>query len=131
MARTPEEIGGILDAVQGMPNLFEGQSCWKSIDELYDERKIYLLVDNVGIICFVPRDDNAHVHITFWDKRLRGRELLCKVVAREMMQALGLRFLWTAIPESARVILAFTKRLGFREARRFGPTIVLEYTNGN
>jgi hypothetical protein len=116
MMRSPEEIAMILRATDGVPSMFSGQGCFHSMDELFDEEKIFLLVDKVGLICFVPDLDNgAHVHITFWDKRLRGRELLCKAVAREMMLLRRFDKLWTIIPRTSRPTLAFTKRLGFKE----------------
>lgn len=134
LERTPQQIQWVMEKMSGVPSFFMGQSCWSSIDELYDDKKVFFLVDDVGIICVAPNRveimPNAHVHITFWDGRLRGREGLCRGLAREVLNAYSLSYLWTAIPDSSKMILAFAKRVGFKESRRFGPTVVLELTGG-
>lgn len=116
LQRTHEEIARVIKLSEGVPNLFSGQTCFQSIDNLYDPEKLYFLVDDVGIIAAVPDGlGAAHVHITFWDKRLRGRETLCKGVARWLLENMNLMVLWTAIPYASRATLAFAKRLGFKE----------------
>lgn len=116
LQRTHEEIARVIKLSEGVPNLFSGQTCFQSIDNLYDPSKVYFLVDDVGIIAAVPDGlGAAHVHITFWDRRLRGREGLCREVAKWLLQNLHLMVLWTVIPKKSKTTLAFAKRLGFIE----------------
>lgn len=118
MNRTHEEVARVLALSKGVPNLFAKQTCFQSIDNLYDPNKVYFLVDDVGIIAAVPDGlGAAHVHITFWDRRLRGREALCRGVARWLLQNLNLTVLWTVIPQASRTTLAFARRLGFIERK--------------
>jgi hypothetical protein len=73
-------------------------------------------VDDVGLMGVGPTlyRGMPDVHITFWDKRLRGREGLCRAVAYMVMGELEVPGLYTPIPATARATLAFAKRVGFR-----------------
>lgn len=79
------------------------------------------MVDDVGVLIqgFVPLDGLIDVHIAFWDKRLRGRELLCRKMAECVAHEGGYPGVWTAIPETSRTVVAFARRVGFtvREVR--------------
>lgn len=74
--------------------------------------KLYWTVDDVGLLIATAAAD---VHVFFWDKRLRGREQLCRGMAQVFMGILGTEAVWTRIPESERVVIAFAKRIGFEE----------------
>jgi hypothetical protein len=74
--------------------------------------KLYWTVDDVGLLIVSEACD---CHIFFWDKRLRGREQLCKRMAEEAMQLLGCEALWTKVPDSEVAVIAFAKRVGFKE----------------
>lgn len=89
---------------------------------------VFFEVDDVGMIALVPENGIIHCHITFWDRRLRGREELCKTVA-EWAHALTGKILATGIPETSPAVIAFAKRLGFKEARREQGIVVLCFSN--
>lgn len=86
------------------------------------------LVDNVGalIVGVSFRNHMPDVHIVFWDKVLRGREDLCRVMAALVADQLAVAGVWTAIPEIARATLAFADRIGFVEAERVMGAVVLD-----
>lgn len=81
---------------------------------LQEDAEVYL-VDNVGVLVAVDirAGDQAHVHMTFWDRRLRGRETLVETVARLVIQRHDLEYVWTAVPKKLRHVVAFVKRVGF------------------
>lgn len=74
------------------------------------------LVDAVGVLIqgFIVNEGLIDVHIAFWDRRLRGREAMCRAMAAVAAHEGGYPGVWTAIPEDARTTLAFAKRVGFR-----------------
>lgn len=72
--------------------------------------KLYWTVDDVGLLIANQAGDT---HIFFWDKRLRGREGLCKAMAQVAMEIFGRDSVWTSIPETERAVIAFAKRVGF------------------
>lgn len=88
------------------------------------------VVDNVGLI-FAVRDlpHRASVHIVFWDRRLRGRETLCRGLADYVIHRWGLDYLYTTIPRTSKATLAFCQRIGFEVAAIDGDDQVhLAYT---
>lgn len=89
--------------------------------------KLYWVVDDVGLIIATVAGD---VHIFFWDKRLRGREQLCKIIARVIMEIFDRDFVWTEIPKTERAVLAFAKRIGFVEQAVGTETITLQLNKG-
>lgn len=116
----------------GVPNIFERMTPeWKAW--MMQGFWKFWTVDDVGVLCFDPWvRGNAHVHVTFWDKRLRGRERLCAVVAVELMKRYKVERLFTTIPREARVILAFAQRVGFRPvSQNLNGKVVLAASAGN
>jgi hypothetical protein len=96
---------------------------------LLDPANLFFQVDNVGLIAVMPWDTRAlHCHIAFWDKRLRGRERLCRNLA-EFVVGVTRKHLVTAIPEDRRVVIAFAKRAGFEISHRRNGVVVLNFTN--
>lgn len=83
------------------------------LERLIAEHWKFYTVDDVGLLCFDPfAPGKAHVHITFWDKRLRGREGLCRTALLEVMNRSNVDTVLTAIPLGLRVVRAFAKRVG-------------------
>lgn len=114
----------------------------QAIFDVLDKGWYLLPVDDVGVLGVGTTmiDNHVDVHVTFWDRVLRGRERLCRQAcewAIEQRQAEGA---YTAIPASSHATIAFAKRVGFevvgwnlRGARdRFGyvdDAVVMRYTN--
>lgn len=89
---------------------------WQTLGLLYEPNRIYWVVDDVGLIFAIfDTDHSANVHITFWDRRLRGREGLCRALAQLVLDRPGMCYLHTAIPKTSRATLAFAKRVGFEQ----------------
>ena len=87
------------------------------------------LVDDVGLIIAVrDKPHRAQVHIVFWDRRLRGREVLCRGVADYAIHRWHLAYICTTIPETSRATLEFAKRVGFEEVLRENGEVHLVYT---
>jgi hypothetical protein len=74
--------------------------------------KLYWTVDDVGLLIATEAGD---VHIFFWDRRLRGREQMCKTMANVVMNILDREYIWTRIPVTERAVIAFAKRIGFEQ----------------
>lgn len=98
---------------------------------LLDPKNKFFEVDNVGLIAVLTTDgwtNLAHVHITFWDQRLRGREGLCRSLA-EWVTRFTDKVLFTQIPEDRRALVAFATRVGFVPQANIGPIRTLIFTN--
>lgn len=109
-----EDVLAVYDKVQLCKSMF-GRVTTTSIEKMLVDHWKFWLVDDVGLLCFDPfQPGKAHVHITFWDKRLRGREQLCRTTALWLMEKYNVDTVLTAIPEKARTIVAFALRVGFR-----------------
>lgn len=123
MSRDPKEILEVFDRLKSTPSFLARDAKLRPVAlvELLNPDVIYYLVDDVGMVAIYPDSihASAHAHITFWDKRLRGRETLCREIAREVMKTWRLEFIWTVIPFDARATLAFAKRMGFWVFKEF------------
>lgn len=87
-----------------------------------------LEVDDVGALVAVDivPGRSAHAHMTFWDRRLCGREPLVRTAAELVMQAYDLAFVWTAIPVSNKQVLSFAERVGFLRFHEDGERVGLK-----
>lgn len=112
----PLEQGGILRAYIRMRDSLTSRGRELPLELALREfsrlDKLYWTVDDVGLLIASEAGD---VHIFFWDKRLRGREGLCKSMAEVVLNTLGREYIWTTIPETERAVIAFAKRVGFVE----------------
>lgn len=114
MPKTPDAILKLYDQIKSA-NANTGWECAVTVTTLMDLGTLVWKVDDVGIICMIPNGPRrAHVHIFFWDRRLRGREKLCKQFGLWLMDSYELDTLWTAIPIEAEIIRAFARRVGFK-----------------
>lgn len=81
-----------------------------------DPNSHFCLVDDVGLIGAVGivEDVSAHVHMTFWDKRMRGREVLASMIVGYLMNVHNLGGIWTGVPKKHNAVIGFAKRVGFK-----------------
>lgn len=131
MVLEPRELLEVYDRLKGCTNLFGArEDAGENIVEGLVRLARYIWrVDDVGILAVLPVGPHAaHVHITFWDKRLRGREELCRRFGLHVMETYGFDTIWTGMPASARATLAFAKRVGFREQMQVNGRVVLYAT---
>lgn len=116
----------MIDNLQTVPNFLPKNNPYLT---LLDPKNKYFEIDNVGIIAVMPMDDwpnLLHVHITFWDRRLRGREGLCRSLA-DWVTGICDKTLFTQIPEKNQVLLSFAQRVGFRLQDSIGTVRTLVY----
>ena len=105
----------VYDNTRRVPNLFGAKAGVTALTELVQNAACFWKVDDVGIICISPlMAGSAHCHITFWDRRLRGREELFRQLMNRVCAEYQYDTIWTAIPKASRVTLAFAKKLGFQ-----------------
>jgi hypothetical protein len=109
----------IYERIKGLPNFVSADSQQltpESMLWLFLPQVQYYLVDDVGVIVLrVQSAAHGDVHVTFWDKRLRGREKLASSTADAIIKEKRLEYLETYIPKDSRAILAFAKRVGFEQ----------------
>lgn len=98
-----------------------------ALQEFYRLDKLYWVVDDVGLLIATMAGD---VHVFFWDKRLRGREELAKTMLLVSMSILNLDEAWTTIPETERAVLAFAKRVGFKDEGMQDGAVKLTFKRG-
>lgn len=118
----------ILDTIEKMNKVRNFLPRENQIAPFVRPGNVFFEVDDVGMIALVPEEGLVHCHITFWDRRLRGREELCRTVAAWAMALTG-KILATGIPETSPAVLAFAKRIGFVEGNREAGIVVLFFPN--
>lgn len=124
---TPANMLEAVDKLNQVPNFLNSQN---QFEAFLREDSYALCVDDVGmlLVSHMQYGYSASVHITFWDRRLRGREKLCRIVADWVVRFAGLKFVWTAIPANSRSVIAFAKRIGFKIVQEQNGVVLLHYT---
>lgn len=94
----------------------EKHSPLKDVGMIWSRGARLFLVDHVGLMFKGTIDWNGKpdVHVVFWDKVLRGREVMCRSMAQMVAEDAGAPGVFTLMPEDARVVIAFAKRIGFK-----------------
>lgn len=127
-----ENVIAVIDKMAGVPNFLSRRNPFETF--LAEDVTVFE-VDDVGMLLIghMQYGYSASVHVTFWDKILRGREDLCRSMAELVIAIAGLKFLWCAVPlgPESRVILAFAKRIGFVPVFERNGVVVLHYTRRN
>jgi hypothetical protein len=110
---TPEKREWLAEKLRTVRNFLDD----RGVDGLCDDAWQVLEVDDVGLIMLDKLENGlyARVHITFWDRRLRGRERLCRRVADYWIDKYDLVGVYTTIPHDAAMVKEFCKRVGFQE----------------
>lgn len=126
MVRAIDTIMATVDRLQRVPNFLPADNQYTIF---LDERNLFFEVADVGLIAVMPWSEQVlHCHITFWDKRLRGREELCRTLAQFITYTTQ-KPLITGVPETNDVVLAFARRAGFEESSRNNGVVILHFTN--
>lgn len=118
----------MVEKLEAVPNFLPKTNPYTA---LLDPRNLFFEVDNVGLIAALSMPDFPklfHVHITFWDGRLRGREELCRTVGT-WITLLTDRMLFTQIPIDRKALLAFALRVGFVPSADTGSVRTLVFPN--
>lgn len=128
MQRTLPHILDTIERLGTVPNLLDP----KNPAAIFLDPSITILeVYDVGIFAvsnFLGAEGGAHVHATFWDRKLRGREEMCRALAALVVE-IRRQPLHTAVREDRAVLLAFCKRVGFVELRRSQTMVILRFAN--
>jgi hypothetical protein len=129
MPRDIAHLIEVVDKMQQVPNFLPKHN---PIEPMFSDSTLFFEVDDVGMIAVVPTHyaKVAHCHITFWDKRLRGREQLCRNLC-EVVRGLCKYSLLVAIPEDRPTVIEFAKRVGFQPVSIKSGIHVLHYDNPN
>lgn len=112
----PNELRRLIPSMLKVPSFLQGMSV-PEIDSLITARDAAVYrVDDVGVLAVLEIEEGlaAHAHITFWDGRMRGREGLCRTLARCTMRFYSLKALFTAVPCESAAVIAFARRVGFK-----------------
>ena len=118
----------IVDKMQGVKSFLDSTNPFAT---LLDPNNKFFQVDEVGMIAVMPLpkwEKLLHVHVTFWDGRLRGREGLCRSLSI-LVTRMTDKFLFTQIPEDRAALLAFAKRVGYTEQGTVGSNKIMYFTN--
>lgn len=126
LVKTPADILRLYDRIKGC-HLDTGWEKPVTLEQLMNPEVLIWTVDDVGMIIavFGPK---THVHIFFWDRRLRGREKMCRIHAANILRMFHLAEIWTVIPQNAKIIAAFARRVGFKTSSIVQDRLVM-YTN--
>jgi hypothetical protein len=113
-----------------VPNMLDSEDSVGSLMALLHPSVHIFEVDDVGVVAFdqVVINLSARVHCTFWDRRLRGREKLCKSVIERFSGPLGLRVIYCE--NESPMIWEFLERVGFNSHREEGYSRIYEYVVG-
>lgn len=127
--KTTAGILELVEKIQRAPNFFSDSGnpyLW-----LLDEKTMIYLIDDVGTVVIRPcRGYDGEAHVTFWDRRMRGREALCRQIGQDFLLQRGLSIcsLFTAVPVDRRAVIAFSKRVGFQTVAVANGVEAMEYT---
>ncbi len=112
LSKDPAHLQLVYQKMNVVPNFLTGAS-WEA---MLRPDFVAVEVDNVGIIALdlLLPGGSARGHITFWDRKLRGRELLCRRVAEMWAERYNLPVIFTAVPIGARTVVTFCTRIGFK-----------------
>lgn len=127
MQRTIPRILDVLEKMGRVPSMLDPVNPAR----IFLDPTIGILeVDDVGLLVvsdFKAAEGGAHVHATFWDGRLRGREEMCKSLVT-MASEVRRQMVHTAIHQDRKALLAFCRRVGFRPLRQAQAMVVLQFT---
>jgi hypothetical protein len=125
LKKTPRNVLQLVDRLSTVRNFLPQE---RQFDFLLDKKTLIFMVDDVGVLVAaeVVADNAAHVHMTFWDGRLRGRERLVQLTAMWLRETCRLKYLWTAIPKELRVVRSFCERAGFKEVGQAQGQVVFQ-----
>lgn len=119
-------LGVILEKLNSVPNFLLGRP-----GTLLQPGLTVFEIDDVGLVALVPLEPGfAHVHVTFWDGRLRGRERLCRCLLNMALE-FGYRSIGTAVPSTRSAVIAFAKRIGFQVVGEMDGNTRLLYSPGD
>lgn len=90
------------------------------IDELLDTRSIVLATGDYGLcrIAKIIPGRSCNIHLTFWDRRFRGRDGECKQAIKWLFHSMLLQRATIQVPEVAHYTANFVQALGFKREGR-------------
>lgn len=103
--------------LRGLPSMFSATplESLQPIRKAFEQGWQILAIDDVGLVAVGTDmvEEYIDVHITFWDRVLRGREDLARVAIGWALDVTEAQGVYTAIPSSSKATIAFAKRVGF------------------
>lgn len=117
LAQTPEGVLQVIDKIRTCRRV-TGWGDSRTIEQLFNPNAYIWLIDDVGLVGVFPLSNElAHIHIFFWDRRLRGREPVGRAVIHWISQNTPIKTLMTGIGEEFRATIAYAQRCGFRPVK--------------
>ena len=116
---TRENLEMVWNKLNQFPILFDDdvRGDFKSfIIDMTNKNSVIFLTGNYGIceICNIVPYRGCDVHLTFWDRRFRGRDGECRAVIKWIFNTLQLHRITVSTVSIAHSTINFIKALGFR-----------------
>jgi hypothetical protein len=85
-------------------------------EELINPTTVVLQTGDYGMVrvCNIVPHRNADVHLTFWDRRFKGRDKMCKEALRWMFSKFDLHRSTIVVPSIVHYTINFILALGFK-----------------
>jgi len=116
---TPENILKVWNHFNEFPILFDDYDRGdlnQFTAMFFDPKAIIFATGDYGIArianILIGRDCN--IHLTFWDRRFRGRDTECRKAIQWAFNELRLARMTVIVPETVRSTISFLQALGFR-----------------
>jgi hypothetical protein len=117
----------LAERIRDIPSMFSNRpGCTGGqLNQLLVPGWTFYATDDVGLLAGGPfvQHGMGDVHITFWDRVLRGREELARRVAEWHMKERGYDAVYTVIPSRSVATLAFARRVGFKDVNINGVAV--------
>ena len=86
-------------------------------ETLISANTINFLTGDYGLVIIenvVPFRD-ANIHLCFWDRRFKGRDIECKQTLKWLFDKLSLERVSVSVPETTKATISFILSLGFKK----------------
>jgi hypothetical protein len=128
----PVDILQFYDKLSELSDIKNGLCEPTMLTNLIINHQYYWRLGDVGYLSLYPIDeDQAHIHVLFWDRRLRGRETLVRNHTIRLLNQYGYKYLWTSISRHNRVTVKFAERAGMKVVAEQGDLLVFFTTKDN
>lgn len=121
LKRKREFVEDLEAKMHTVPSLLDGadRSLWSLVSEPGSAFFTVASYDYVGLIGITGATYGkyADAHITFWDRKLEDKAVVCKDVAAFIMESAGLELLLSHIPTNRKRLVEFAKVVGFETFR--------------
>lgn len=137
LMRTQTDCARIESLMRTVPNFLPKDRTLFEFAQL--PTSAFFIVNEAGIVgaLNIQQGGMADAHITFWDRKLEDKVIVCRCIADTIMEAAGLQGMITAIPSNRRRLIEFALSVGFENDCEPGGRLTIlslprkELRNGN